>query len=297
MPRPATVYAATGAPGKIFAMEAGGKAAGDLGLGRQARGVADLRRRQAPLRRHVEEAIFFKRRRRRPGRGAGGLRCRGGAGAGPRQGGALYAAVNDFERTGSPLFAAGGRRPPRHQGDDRRLRARRLRRARCPVPVSARPRPRFTASTATGGWSRCSRSATATSPRWPSTTSGRAYVGTGSDGRVFRVAADRTAALAIDVPERQALTLVRAGKGFLVGTGDVGSVYRAEPAASKPGDAICRACSTANSGRAGDCSAGTARTRRDREPVRQHGQAGRDLDRVHAHSRSRTRQRRAASGG
>ena len=29
---------------------------------------------------------------------------------------------------------------------------------------------------------------------------GRAYVGTGSEGRVYRVAPDRTAALAIDVP-------------------------------------------------------------------------------------------------
>jgi hypothetical protein len=59
---------------------------------------------------------------------------------------------------------------------------------------------------------------------------GYAYVGTGTEGRVFRVAPDRTAALAIDLPERQALTLVRAGKGFLIGTGDVGGVYRAEPA-------------------------------------------------------------------
>ena len=64
---------------------------------------------------------------------------------------------------------------------------------------------------------------------------GRALVGTGTEGRVWRVAADRTAALAVDVPERQALALVRAGKGFLVGTGDVGGVYRAEPAA--PGQA------------------------------------------------------------
>ena len=31
---------------------------------------------------------------------------------------------------------------------------------------------------------------------------GRAYVGTGSEGRVWRVSPDRTASLAIDVPER-----------------------------------------------------------------------------------------------
>ena len=89
---------------------------------------------------------------------------------------------------------------------------------------------------------------------------GRAYVGTGSEGRVYRVAPDRTAALAIDVPERQALALLRAGKGFLVGTGDVGGVYRAEPAAPRSRRPTCRACSTASSARAGACSAGTART-------------------------------------
>jgi outer membrane protein assembly factor BamB len=60
--------------------------------------------------------------------------------------------------------------------------------------------------------------------------SGDVYVATGTQGRVYRVAADRTAALAIDLPERQALTLLRAGGTFLVGTGDVGGVYRAHAA-------------------------------------------------------------------
>jgi outer membrane protein assembly factor BamB len=69
---------------------------------------------------------------------------------------------------------------------------------------------------------------------------GRAYVGTGSEGRVWRVDPDRTAALAIDVPERQALALLPAGKGFLVGTGDVGGVFRAEPAAAKQATYLSR---------------------------------------------------------
>jgi len=56
------------------------------------------------------------------------------------------------------------------------------------------------------------------------------YVATGTQGRVYRVSPDRTAALAIDLPERQALTLLRAGGTFLVGTGDVGAVYRAHQA-------------------------------------------------------------------
>src|SRR4029077_15898654 len=58
------------------------------------------------------------------------------------------------------------------------------------------------------------------------------YVATGTQGRVYRVRPDRTAALAIDLPERQALTLARAGDTFLVGTGDVGGVYRARAAAT-----------------------------------------------------------------
>jgi hypothetical protein len=69
---------------------------------------------------------------------------------------------------------------------------------------------------------------------------GRAYVGTGTEGRVWRVAADRTAALAIDVSQRQALTVLRAGNGFLVGTGDVGGVYRAAPAAPKQATYLSR---------------------------------------------------------
>ena len=69
---------------------------------------------------------------------------------------------------------------------------------------------------------------------------GRAYVGTGSEGRVYRVAPDRTAALAIEIPERQALALLRTANLFLVGSGDVGGVYRAEPAAAKQATYLSR---------------------------------------------------------
>lgn len=61
---------------------------------------------------------------------------------------------------------------------------------------------------------------------------GDIFVATGTQGRVYRVRPDRTSSLAMDLPERQALTLVRAGGTFLVGTGDVGGVYRARPAAA-----------------------------------------------------------------
>ena len=69
---------------------------------------------------------------------------------------------------------------------------------------------------------------------------GRAFVGTGTEGRVYRVDPDRRAALAIDLPERQALTLLRAGKNFLVGTGDVGGLYRVTPAPAKQATYLSR---------------------------------------------------------
>ena len=69
---------------------------------------------------------------------------------------------------------------------------------------------------------------------------GRAFVATGTEGRVYRVDPDRKAALAIDLPERQALTLLRAGKNFLVGTGDVGGLYRVTPAPAKQATYLSR---------------------------------------------------------
>ena len=60
------------------------------------------------------------------------------------------------------------------------------------------------------------------------------------EGRVYRVDPDRTAALAIDLPERQALARARSGKTFLVGTGDVGGLYRVTPAAAKQATYLSR---------------------------------------------------------
>jgi hypothetical protein len=62
---------------------------------------------------------------------------------------------------------------------------------------------------------------------------GGVYVATGTQGKVYRVLADRTAALALDLPERQVLTLSRAASSFLAGTGDVGGIYRALPSAGE----------------------------------------------------------------
>lgn len=61
---------------------------------------------------------------------------------------------------------------------------------------------------------------------------GAVYVAAGTQGKLYRVGADRTVALAADLPERQALSMVRTTEGFLVGTGDIGGVYRVRPTAS-----------------------------------------------------------------
>jgi outer membrane protein assembly factor BamB len=59
---------------------------------------------------------------------------------------------------------------------------------------------------------------------------GHLFAASGSQGKLYRIAPDRTVALAADVPERQALSLVETADGFLVGTGDIGAVYRVRPA-------------------------------------------------------------------
>jgi hypothetical protein len=61
---------------------------------------------------------------------------------------------------------------------------------------------------------------------------GAVYAAAGTQGKLYRLAPDRTVALAADLPERQALSLVRTSDGFLVGTGDIGGVYRVRPAAA-----------------------------------------------------------------
>jgi hypothetical protein len=61
---------------------------------------------------------------------------------------------------------------------------------------------------------------------------GQVYAASGTQGKIYRISPDRTAALAIDLPERQALSLVSTPEGFLVGTGDVGAIFRVHPAAA-----------------------------------------------------------------
>jgi sugar lactone lactonase YvrE len=66
---------------------------------------------------------------------------------------------------------------------------------------------------------------------------GDVFAASGNQGKVYRISPDRTAALAVDLPERQALALVRTADGFLVGSGDVGALFRVRPAVGVGADA------------------------------------------------------------
>jgi outer membrane protein assembly factor BamB len=59
---------------------------------------------------------------------------------------------------------------------------------------------------------------------------GNLLASTGSQGKIYRIAPDRTVALAADISERQVLSMVQTHDGFLVGSGDIGAIYRVRPA-------------------------------------------------------------------
>lgn len=59
---------------------------------------------------------------------------------------------------------------------------------------------------------------------------GNLFAASGSQGKLYRITPDRAVSLIADLPERQILSLLPAGEGFLLGTGDVGAIYRAQPA-------------------------------------------------------------------
>jgi hypothetical protein len=228
-----TAWVGTGAPGKIFAVDAKGKARA-IWDSRDTH-VVSLARDDAN---HLyagtsEEAILY--RVGTDGRGeavqdfeAEEVR------AVVRAGDAVTIAVNDFDKA-APL----GLGPPAAKGTKIVISA-------GGTPSSAGTLPRPGARKAKAALYRLERDGrleqifaipdgyfTALSV---DEKTGDVYASTGTQGRVYRVRPDRTAGLAIDLPERQALTLVptRVGGelGFLVGTGDVGGVYRARPAAA-----------------------------------------------------------------
>jgi outer membrane protein assembly factor BamB len=226
------VYAGTGGPGKIFAVDP----TGPNGRAREIwssgdKHVVSLLQADAT---HLyagtsEEAILFRvgldgRAEAVADFDAEEVRALG------RSGGALYAAVNDFERTTpapavGPAGAHGTRITVAPSGS--------------PASAGALPRPGQRKAKAAlyridpdGHIEQVFSIGDGYFTALAFDDDGRAFVGSGTEGRVYRVDPDRKAALAIDLPERQALTVVRSGKTFLVGTGDVGGLYRVVAAAS-----------------------------------------------------------------
>jgi hypothetical protein len=229
-----TTYAATGSPGKIFSVDAKGRPREIWDSGDKH--VVSL---LAADDRHLlagtsEDAILYRvsldgRAEALQDFEAEEVR------AVARDGDALIIAVNDFERAGATTQPG----PPAAKGT-------RITVAPSGSPASAGSLPRPGQRKSKAALYRLERdgrieqifsigdgyftslligdkSAGADSPS-------DVFVSSGSQGRVYRVRPDRTAALAIDLPERQALTLARSGDTFVVGTGDVGGVYRARPA-------------------------------------------------------------------
>ena len=224
----ATTYVGTGGPGKIFAVDAHGRAralwdAHDKHVVSLARG--DDRHLLAGT---SDEAVLH--RVSLDGRGealqdfeAEEVR------AIARVGDAVVVAVNDFEKTTPPLALG----PPAAKGTKIVL-------AAAGTPSSAGTLPRPGQRKAKAALYRLERDGRieqifAIADGYFTSLAvdearGDVYAASGTEGRVYRIAADRTASLAIDLSERQALALVRAGGAFLVGTGDAGAIYRARPA-------------------------------------------------------------------
>jgi outer membrane protein assembly factor BamB len=149
-----------------------------------------------------------------------------------RVGDAVYVAVNDFEKT--PVAVPG---PPPAKGTPINLAL------GGPSPASAGGLPRPGAVKAKAAVYRLEAdgrieqifaladgylTALAAGP------GGRVFASTGTRGRVYEIWPDRRYGLVVDLPERQALTLLAsAATGddqLVIGTGDVGGVYRTRPA-------------------------------------------------------------------
>jgi outer membrane protein assembly factor BamB len=233
--RTSTTYAATGSPGKIFAIDAKGRSrevwdSGDKHVVSLLE--ADDRHLLAGT---SEEAILYRvsldgRAEALQDFEAEEVR------AVARDGEAIIIAVNDFDRTSSATTSG----PPAAKGT-------RVTVAPSGSPASAGSLPRPGQRKSRAALYRLERdgrieqifsigdgyfTSLLVGESNPAGGPADVFVASGSQGRVYRVRPDRTAALAIDLPERQALALTRVGDTFLVGTGDVGGVYRARPAAA-----------------------------------------------------------------
>ncbi len=225
-PKTAVTYAATGAPGKVFAIDKqGGQRllwdAGDQHVTSLAFGPDG-----SLLAGTAEEAILY--RISPDGRAlalqdfeADEIR------AIVRAGSATYLAVNDFDRasdaTAVPAVPASGKGTRISVG---------------PAPASgAVPRSGSGKSRAAvyrleddGRIEQVFALAEGYFTSLLLDEAGDVLAASGTQGKVYRISPDRSVALAVDLPERQALALVRTPDGFLVGSGDVGALFRVRPA-------------------------------------------------------------------
>jgi hypothetical protein len=231
------VYAGTGGPGKIFAVDRNGHSK-ELWDSGDKHVVSLLQADDKHLYAGTsEEAILFRVGLDGHAEALGDFDAEE-VRAMARAGNALYVAVNDFERAGAaapalPVAAHGTRITASPTGS--------------PASAGALPRPGQRKSKAAlyriepdGRTEQIFSIADGYFTALSVDPDGRAYVATGTEGRVYRVDPDRKASLAIDLPERQALTLLRSGKTFLVGSGDVGGIYRVAPAPARQATYLSR---------------------------------------------------------
>jgi len=242
--RTGVTYAGTGSPGKIFAIDDKGHArelwdSGDkhiVSLAQEPGGAHAL------LAGTSEEAILYRVSLEGRAEALQDFEAEEVRAIAPTRD-AIYVAVNDFEK-GTPAAVVG---PVAAKG------TRIMQTAGSPASAGSLPRPGQRKAKA--GLYRLERDGrveqifslpdgylTAVLPDADGTPGavagstageGGVFVATGTQGKVYRVYKDRTAALALDLPERQTLVLVRAGVSFLAGTGDVGGIYRAQPSAGE----------------------------------------------------------------
>jgi hypothetical protein len=220
-------YVGTGAPGKVFVLDDAGKSR-QLWDARDKHVVALVRDSDGTLLAGTsEEAILY---RVRPDGRAEALQDFEAeeVRAIVRAPSGLYVAVNDFENVSSPLVipgpvAAKGTKivlgiggPPSSAGS-------------LPRPSGRKAKSAVYRLEADGHIEQVFASPDGYLTALSVADDGSVYAAAGTQGHVYRLLPDRTASLVVDLPERQALTLVRAGGGgaLLVGTGDAAGMYRA----------------------------------------------------------------------
>ena len=246
--RTGVIYAGTGSPGKVFAIDDKGRArelwdSGDkhvVSLAQEPGGARAL------LAGTSEEAILYRVGLDGRAEALQDFEAEEVRAIAPTRD-AIYVAVNDFEKTATPTVVG----PAAAKGT-------RITQTPATAPASAGSLPRPGQRKAKAGLYRLERDGrieqifslsdgylTSVLPDADTTPGasakagddasdgGGVYVATGTQGKVYRIFKDRTAALALDLPERQVLTLSRAGTSFLAGTGDVGGVYRAQASAGE----------------------------------------------------------------